>query len=109
MAEIIPGLRPWEVLSVEQAMDRLTFNGEWYREPLGSFTTGPPYLEHWNRDVMVCLFHQSIFDSLFHLLKLISVFVFLLFFYRVIVMTCLTNYYFSVLFLSLVKSKFVFV
>eukprot|EP00256_Glycine_max_P069461 XP_025984056.1 protein TIC 56, chloroplastic isoform X2 [Glycine max] len=61
LAEIIPGLRPWEVLSIEQAMDRLTFNGEWYREPLGSFTTGPPYLEHWNRDVMRL---YKIFDDL---------------------------------------------
>ncbi|QCE03306.1 protein TIC 56, chloroplastic [Vigna unguiculata] len=52
LAEIIPGLRPWEVLSLEQAMDRLTFNGEWYREPLGSYTTGPPYLQHWNEDAM---------------------------------------------------------
>lgn len=53
MAKVIPGLRPWEVLSVEQAMDQLTYGGEWYREPLGSFTTGPPYIEEWNRDVMV--------------------------------------------------------
>ncbi|KAK7349771.1 hypothetical protein VNO77_07423 [Canavalia gladiata] len=52
LAEIIPGLRPWEVLSIEQAMDRITFNGEWYREPLGSYTTGPPYLQHWTKDVM---------------------------------------------------------
>ncbi|XP_020236236.1 protein TIC 56, chloroplastic [Cajanus cajan] len=61
LAEVIPGLRPWEVLSVEQAMDRLTFNGEWYREPLGSYTTGPPYLQHWNNDVMRL---YKIFDDL---------------------------------------------
>lgn len=53
MAKIIPGLRPWEVLSVEQAMDKITYGGEWYREPLGSYTTGPPYIRHWNKDVMV--------------------------------------------------------
>lgn len=53
MAKIIPGLRPWEVLSVEQAMDRLTYDGEWYREPLGTYTTGPPYIQHWNEDVEV--------------------------------------------------------
>ncbi|XP_061368245.1 protein TIC 56, chloroplastic [Gastrolobium bilobum] len=52
LAEMIPGLRPWEVLSIEQAMDQITFNGEWYREPLGSFSTGPPYMRHWNKDVM---------------------------------------------------------
>lgn len=52
LADLIPGLRPWEVLSIEQAMDRITFNGEWYREPLGSFSTGPPYIRHWNNDVM---------------------------------------------------------
>lgn len=56
LAKLIPGLRPWEVLSIEQAMDRITFNGEWYREPLGSYTTGPPYLRHWNDDVLVCIF-----------------------------------------------------
>lgn len=51
---MIPGLRPWEVLSVEQAMDQITYGGEWYREPLGSYTTGPPYIQEWNKDVMVC-------------------------------------------------------
>lgn len=60
LAKIIPGLRPWEVLSIEQAMDQITFNGEWYREPLGSFTTGPPYIRHWNDDVMVCLFIKAL-------------------------------------------------
>ncbi|XLR54589.1 hypothetical protein HN51_022885 [Arachis hypogaea] len=52
LAKIIPGLRPWEVLSIEQAMDQITFNGQWYREPLGSFQTGPPYIQHWNMDMM---------------------------------------------------------
>ncbi|PIN26341.1 hypothetical protein CDL12_00927 [Handroanthus impetiginosus] len=52
LAKIIPGLRPWEVLSVEQAMDRITFGGKWYREPLGTYTTGPPYIRDWNRDVL---------------------------------------------------------
>ncbi|XP_065853108.1 protein TIC 56, chloroplastic [Euphorbia lathyris] len=51
LAKIIPGLRPWEVLSVEQAMDYLTYGGKWYREPLGSYTTGPPYIMEWNKDV----------------------------------------------------------
>lgn len=51
LAKAIPGLRPWEVLSIEQAMDQITYGGEWYREPLGSYTTGPPYITHWNRDV----------------------------------------------------------
>lgn len=55
LAKIIPGLRPWEVLSIEQAMDQITYGGEWYREPLGSFTTGPPYIRHWNKDVKVRL------------------------------------------------------
>ncbi|KMT12387.1 hypothetical protein BVRB_5g103200 [Beta vulgaris subsp. vulgaris] len=51
LAKAIPGLRPWEVLSVEQAMDQITYGGQWYREPLGSYTTGPPYISHWNEDV----------------------------------------------------------
>ncbi|KAF5471495.1 hypothetical protein F2P56_008283 [Juglans regia] len=50
LAKIIPGLRPWEVLSIEQAMDQITYGGEWYREPLGTYTTGPPYIRHWNKD-----------------------------------------------------------
>lgn len=53
LQQIIPGLRPWEVLSIEQAMDQITYGGEWYREPLGSYTTGPPYIRHWNKDVKV--------------------------------------------------------
>ncbi|PWA40831.1 hypothetical protein CTI12_AA558580 [Artemisia annua] len=40
LIKAIPGLRPWEVLSVEQAMDQITYSGQWYREPLGAFTTG---------------------------------------------------------------------
>ncbi|KAL2901909.1 Protein TIC 56 chloroplastic [Bienertia sinuspersici] len=52
LAKAIPGLRPWEVLSVEQAMDQITFGGKWYREPLGTYTTGPPYIRHWNNDVV---------------------------------------------------------
>lgn len=52
LEKVIPGLRPWEVLSVEQAMDQITYGGEWYREPLGSYTTGPPYIAEWNKDVI---------------------------------------------------------
>lgn len=51
LAKVIPNLRPWEVLSIEQAMDQITYDGEWYREPFGSYTTGPPYIKHWNNDV----------------------------------------------------------
>ncbi|XP_043689128.1 protein TIC 56, chloroplastic [Telopea speciosissima] len=51
LAKAIPGLRPWEVLSIEQAMDQITYGGEWYREPLGTYTTGPPYIRDWNKDV----------------------------------------------------------
>ncbi|XP_077214329.1 histone-lysine N-methyltransferase ATXR3-like protein [Tasmannia lanceolata] len=60
LAKVIPGLRPWEVLSIEQAMDQITYDGEWYREPLGSYTTGPPYIRHWNNDVkrMFRIFHN---------------------------------------------------
>ncbi|MCD9641484.1 Protein TIC 56, chloroplastic [Datura stramonium] len=60
LEKVIPGLRPWEVLSVEQAMDQITYGGEWYREPLGSYTTGPPYIAEWNADVMRLLeiFHN---------------------------------------------------
>lgn len=55
LQKAIPGLRPWEVLSVEQAMDQITYNGQWYREPLGTFTTGPPYIRDWNDDVEVSI------------------------------------------------------
>lgn len=63
MADIIPGLRPWEVLSVEQAMDQITYGGKWYREPLGSYTTGPPYIRDWNEDVKVLFVPTSRFLS----------------------------------------------
>ncbi|KAL5072833.1 hypothetical protein RYX36_011817 [Vicia faba] len=59
LAKLIPGLRPWEVLSIEQAMDHIAFNGEWYREPLGSYNTGPPFLRRWNRDVQ--RFHEAVY------------------------------------------------
>ncbi|XP_047982187.1 protein TIC 56, chloroplastic [Salvia hispanica] len=52
LAKIIPGLRPWEVLSIEQAMENIVFGGKWHRVPLGSYTTGPPYIAEWNKDVM---------------------------------------------------------
>lgn len=34
-------------------MDTITYNGNWYREPLGSYATGPPYIREWNREVKV--------------------------------------------------------
>lgn len=39
-------------------MDQITYGGEWYREPLGSHTTGPPYIREWNVDILVwsCFF-----------------------------------------------------
>ncbi|KAL5809039.1 hypothetical protein ACOSQ3_029730 [Xanthoceras sorbifolium] len=52
LCKVIPGLRPWEVLSVEQAMDQITYGGEWYRDPLGSATQGPDYIDEWNDDVL---------------------------------------------------------
>eukprot|EP00850_Spirogloea_muscicola_P009095 SM000050S17020 [mRNA] locus=s50:395020:397039:- [translate_table: standard] len=39
LAREIPGLRPWEVANVEQIFDLVTFRREWYREPLGDFST----------------------------------------------------------------------
>nr|QKY65058.1 chloroplast protein import component Tic56 [Passiflora contracta] len=48
LQKIIPGLRPWEVLSVEQAMDQVAYGGCWYRESLGKYTMGPPYIHDWN-------------------------------------------------------------
>eukprot|EP00271_Cylindrocystis_brebissonii_P016850 TRINITY_DN4149_c0_g1_i1.p1 TRINITY_DN4149_c0_g1~~TRINITY_DN4149_c0_g1_i1.p1 ORF type:complete len:410 (-),score=93.76 TRINITY_DN4149_c0_g1_i1:839-2068(-) len=38
LAKQIPGLRPWEVLDMEQVWDLATFNGEFYRAPLGTRT-----------------------------------------------------------------------
>jgi hypothetical protein len=70
LAKIIPGLRPWEVLSIEQAMDQITYRGEWYREPLGSYTTGPPYIRHWNEDVKVRASYSRFWISSFSLLEL---------------------------------------
>ncbi|PRQ42831.1 hypothetical protein RchiOBHm_Chr3g0461921 [Rosa chinensis] len=49
-SRIIPGLRPWAVLC-GKAMDQITYEGEWYRKPLGTYMTGPPYIRDWNMDV----------------------------------------------------------
>lgn len=76
MAKVIPGLRPWEVLSVEQAMDQITYGGEWYREPLGTYTTGPPYIRHWNKDVEVNFLVTSLMCLGFYLLGLFCFLIF---------------------------------
>ncbi|KAG6556945.1 hypothetical protein Mapa_001360 [Marchantia paleacea] len=47
LAKEIPGLRPWEVQDVEQVMDLMTFNRQWYREDLGDFTTRADYERDW--------------------------------------------------------------
>nr|ADE76187.1 unknown [Picea sitchensis] len=51
LAKVVPGLRPWEVISLEQTMDLITYNGKWYREVLSSYTTRAEYLPEYNRDV----------------------------------------------------------
>ncbi|KAH7297143.1 hypothetical protein KP509_26G055700 [Ceratopteris richardii] len=43
LAELIPGLHPWEVFEVEQIMERVTYGKEWYREPLNAFTMRAEY------------------------------------------------------------------
>lgn len=70
LAKAIPGLRPWEVLSIEQAMDQITYDGKWYREPLGTFTTGPPYIREWNTDTLEFFnsfvnFNEAFLNTLF--------------------------------------------
>jgi hypothetical protein len=47
LAKEIPGLRPWEVLEVEQVMDLVTYTKEWYREDIGEFTTRADYEREW--------------------------------------------------------------
>lgn len=39
LAKAIPGLRPWEVLEVEQVFNYLTFRDDFWRPPLGNYTT----------------------------------------------------------------------
>ncbi|KAI3939788.1 hypothetical protein MKW92_012574 [Papaver armeniacum] len=46
-----PCLKPWEVLSIQQANDQIAYSGIWYCERLGSNATGPPYLRNWNKYV----------------------------------------------------------
>ncbi|KAL9252183.1 TIC 56, chloroplastic-like protein, partial [Drosera capensis] len=46
------GLRPWEVLSIESAMDQLVFGGKWHRQSLAHISTGPPFLKNWNKEVL---------------------------------------------------------
>lgn len=55
LAKQIPGLRPWEVLEVEQVMDLVTYTKEWYREDLGEFTTRADYEQDWFESFQVLL------------------------------------------------------
>ncbi|KAI5054736.1 hypothetical protein GOP47_0029881 [Adiantum capillus-veneris] len=50
LAEIIPGLRPWEVFEIEQIMESVTYGEKWYREPLSEFTMRADYDEAWFND-----------------------------------------------------------
>lgn len=50
LAEVIPGLRPWEVLDIEQVMEKATYGEKWFREPLTAFTTRANYDEAWFND-----------------------------------------------------------
>lgn len=45
LAERIPGLRPWEVVEVEQLFNLLTFRNDFWRNKLGTFSTAPDYTE----------------------------------------------------------------
>ncbi|KAJ7539622.1 hypothetical protein O6H91_11G102000 [Diphasiastrum complanatum] len=47
LAKEIPGLRPWEVVEVEQVWDLVTYNKQWYREDLGYFTQRADYEADW--------------------------------------------------------------
>lgn len=51
LAKVVPGLRPWEVISLEQTMDLITYNMRWYREPLTSFTTRAEYIAEYNEEI----------------------------------------------------------
>jgi len=51
LAKVVPGLRPWEIISLEQTMDLITYNGNWYREPLSQFTTPPEYIIPYNEEM----------------------------------------------------------
>ena len=50
---MIPGLRPWEVMKVEEVMDKVTYGKEWYRPILGSFTMRADYEEDWFEEFKV--------------------------------------------------------
>lgn len=55
-------------------MDQISYGGEWYREPLGTYTTGPPYIREWNRNVMVSFFSFLLMSQLYLGEKLIHLF-----------------------------------
>ncbi|GJZ85328.1 DnaJ homolog subfamily C member 2-like protein, partial [Tanacetum coccineum] len=60
LIKAILGLMPWEILSVEQAMHLIAYGDQWYSEPLGAFTTGPPYIQDWNEDVEITYSNELI-------------------------------------------------
>lgn len=57
---MIPGLRPWEVLDVEQIMEKVTYGEKWFREPLSAFTTRADYDEAWFNDYKVCTWMMDV-------------------------------------------------
>jgi hypothetical protein len=69
MAEVIPGLRPWEIMKIEQVMEKVTYGTRWYRTGLGSFTWRADFEEDWFDEFKVCIKEQNTF---IHLLSLSS-------------------------------------
>ena len=53
MAEVIPGLRPWQIMKIEQVMEKVTYGREWYRSGLGSFTMRADFEEDWFEEFKV--------------------------------------------------------
>lgn len=58
-------MRPWEVQDVEQVMDLMTFNRQWYREDLGDFTTRADYERDWFDTFQVRILPQLAILSFF--------------------------------------------
>ncbi|GJP41459.1 hypothetical protein CLOM_g1133 [Closterium sp. NIES-68] len=52
LAQRIPGLRPWEVLEVEQLFNFLTFRDDFWRSKLGTFATPPENSEAYDEEMM---------------------------------------------------------
>ncbi|XP_002962001.2 protein TIC 56, chloroplastic [Selaginella moellendorffii] len=51
LMKLCPALRPKDFINIEKVMDALTYQADWYREPLGTFNSRPDFEKEWFKAV----------------------------------------------------------